>query len=67
MLGIPKFNYGEKVKFTIDDVEKIGIIYIIDRYGTFEDDSDVSYDIMVEDDNCLYKHIREDKVHKYVE
>ena len=64
MLGKPKFEYGQKVRFTITDqngnsIEKIGTIEIIDRYGTFFDTSDVSYDILVEDENCLYKHITE--------
>ena len=63
MLGKPKFSFGDKVKFTINNEEKIGSIYIIDNYGTFEDDSDVSYDILNEDETCLYKHINE----KYVE
>lgn len=63
MLGRPKFKYGDKVKFTINNEEKSGSIYIIDRYGTFEDDSDVSYDILNDDETCLYKHINE----KYVE
>jgi len=66
MLGKPKFKHGDLVTFNIviDNVETpiIGNIYIIDEYGTFEDSSDVSYDIM--SDNCLYKHIREDKVSK---
>ena len=39
-------------------------IYIIDPYGTFEDNSDVSYDIMSEEKNCLYKHIQERFVRK---
>lgn len=64
MIGKPKFEYGQMVRFTISDqdgnsIEKIGTIEIIDRYGTFFDTSDVSYDILVEDENCLYKHITE--------
>lgn len=64
MIGKPKFEYGQKVRFTISDqngnsIEKIGTIEIIDRYGTFFDTNDVSYDILVEDENCLYKHITE--------
>ena len=64
MIGKPKFEYGQKARFTISDqngnsIEKIGTIEIIDRYGTFLDTSYVSYDILVEDENCLYKHITE--------
>ena len=64
MLGKPKFNYGDIVKFICNSEEKIGKIDIIDAYGTFADSSDVSYDILVEKDNCLYKNIREDGVTK---
>ena len=72
MKGKPKFKEGQRVKF---DFGKEGFfegnIYIIDKYGTFEDPSDVSYDIMVEpedskgkfDTQCLFKHVSE----KYVE
>lgn len=62
MKGRPKYGVGDEVTFTIKDVTKQGTIYIVDSYGTFEDDSDVSYDIMVLEDNTLYKHIREDFV-----
>lgn len=67
MRGKPKYDYGQKARFTISDqegnaLEKIGTIEIIDRYGTFFDSSDVSYDILVEDENCLYKHNTERQV-----
>ena len=61
MLGKPKFNYDDYVKFTIDGTEVMGQIYIIDAYGTFEQNEEVSYDIMVEhsphfgNKPCLYK------------
>lgn len=64
MLGKPKFNYGDVVKFKLDNTIKEGIVYIIDKYGTFEDDSDVSYDIFVKTENCLYKHVTERLVEK---
>lgn len=64
MIGNPKYQFGNIVDFTVGDDTKTGIIYIIDKYGTFEDNSDVSYDILVGDENCLYKHIREDYIIK---
>ena len=67
MVGQPKYKYGDKVSFKLDDKVKVGTIYIIDKYGTFFDDSDVSYDVMVEPENCLYKHIREDGLTKVEE
>ena len=61
MKGRPKFNYNDEVKFNLDGEIKKGIVYVIDKYGTFEDDSDVSYDVLVANENerCLYKHINE--------
>lgn len=70
MIGKPKFNYKDRVIFNIDGMDLEGKVYIIDAYGTFFDDSDVSYDIMVENDprhnggKCLYKHIKEKFVRK---
>lgn len=61
----PKFNYGDKVQFTLKDEGTFtGYVYIIDAYGTWDDPSDVSYDIMVDEygpkkEQCLFKHITE--------
>ncbi len=64
MKGNPKFKIGDLVTFDFGKNNKFtGEIYIVDKYGTFEDPSDVSYDIFVKEENCLYKHIREDFVH----
>ena len=63
MIGKPKYKESSKVEFTIHENEtRIGVIYVVDKYGTFFDKSDVSYDIYVEEENMLYKHINE----KYV-
>lgn len=65
MLGNPKFNAGDVVTFSLDDQVVKGVVYVVDAYGTCEDNSDVSYDIMQYRGNmpfCLYKHIREDFV-----
>ena len=76
MLGKPKFNYGDSVKFEINSDrdypnEKYilyGVIRVIDEYGIFEDNSDVYYDITVTEGDfptsypCLFKHIKEDKI-----
>ena len=67
MRGKPKFKYNEKVTFKFLDKIKEGTIYIIDEYGTWDDPSDVSYDIMSTTDDggkCLYKHITEKLVSK---
>ena len=63
MIGKPKYKENDKVEFTIyENDTRIGVIYVVDKYGTFFDKSDVSYDIYVEEENTLYKHINE----KYV-
>lgn len=64
MIGKPKFKLGEYVSFSFGDIHKEGVIYIIDKYGTIEDDSDVSYDILNAEENILYKHINEKYVSK---
>ena len=59
MIGKPKFKVGDKVSFSFQEETKHGTVFIVDKYGTFFDKSDVSYDIMVEEENTLYKHINE--------
>lgn len=65
MKGKPKFNIKDKVQFTIEEKTYTGEIFIVDPYGTFDNPSDVSYDIMVNnwgdsaDKECLFKHITE--------
>ena len=44
--------------------ELVGSVYIVDAWGTFQDSSDVSYDILIKDyygpgADCLFKHISE--------
>ena len=69
MKGKPKYKIGDNVSFIFNDEKLYGTVFIVDAYGTFEDPTDVSYDIMVEDDNtdnaynkCPYKHINEKSV-----
>lgn len=59
MLGRPKYDYGDKVSFVSNGRKVDGVVYIIDAYGNFSNDKDVSYDILVEDENTLYKHVME--------
>lgn len=71
MLGKPKYSIGEEVVFHLEnrrgvDTSFIGKIYIIDAYGTFEDNTDVSYDILAKDaddgKDILFKHVSEKSV-----
>lgn len=59
MLGHPKFKKNDKVKFKIGGNVLNGVIEIVDAFGTVDQNKQVSYDIFVESENCLYKHIVE--------
>ncbi len=74
MIGKPKYKIGQIVSFEVDmrnrstqevvTETKEGLIVVVDTYGTFEDNTDVSYDVFVSDENCIYKHVREDFIIK---
>lgn len=67
MLGKPKFKVGDRVTFVVKEEDKvydvIGEVAIVDEWGTFFQDKEVSYDILVERSGApyptLYKHIIE--------
>ena len=59
MLGKPKHKLDDFVSFEFDGVKRIGKVFVVDNFGTFDYKEDVSYDIMVESENMLYKHIPE--------
>lgn len=66
MIGKPKYKRGDRVSFSIMYENKTynleGEVYIVDAYGTFEQDEEPSYDIMVDDwfgQRCLFKHFKE--------
>ena len=62
MLGKPKYNLGQLVKFKHPDWGELeGVIVVVDKYGVFEDSTDVHYDIDVADEGW-YKHIRENMI-----
>ncbi|MFJ7982247.1 hypothetical protein ACIQ1D_18470 [Lysinibacillus xylanilyticus] len=61
-----KFNLGEKVLFTFNGNELVGIVEIANFGGSFKHDYH-SYDIFVAEDNCLYKHIPEEEVCRIAE
>ena len=67
----PKYKYGDIVNFESYHNNKIylctGSVYIVDRYGTIEQNIEPSYDVMVENfldskEPCLVKHIRESSI-----
>lgn len=52
------FKVGDLVTFQWGDTLKEGIVLVVDAYGTFESPNIPSYDIMVENENMLYKHVK---------
>lgn len=48
---------GDEVTFCIDGALKKGVVLVVDKNGTFECPGISSYDIDVESENTLYKHI----------
>ena len=60
----PKYRRGDKVRFCIGENEDIleGEVRIIDKYGTFEQNEEPSYDIYRLENNTLYKHIRQSSI-----
>lgn len=67
MIGKPKFKVGDVVRFKCQDKVKVGTIEIVDRWGTFDNPTDVSYDIMVESENMFYKHFTEQDIISKIE
>ena len=62
MKGFPKYKIGDKIhfEFTVEDKKysENGEVVVVDKNGTWFDDSDVSYDIKLED-GSWWKHISE--------
>lgn len=58
MIGKPRYKVGDIVTFFWGGLIE-GKVYVVDADGTFENDTDVSYDIFVTKENTLYKHIPE--------
>lgn len=40
MKGKPKFKEGDKVEFSFRDETKVGVVWIVDKWGTFDDTTD---------------------------
>ena len=67
----PKYNYNDVVSFELEHNDKTylctGKVYIVDKYGTIEQNVEPRYDIMVDNfldskEPCLVKHIRESSI-----
>ena len=58
------YKVGDEVVFTLNEIQKEGVVFIVDANGTFERPVITSYDILVENENMLYKHVPNDMVSK---
>lgn len=64
MLGKPKFKLGDWVEFTFCGETIEGEIWVVDKYGTYFQTKEPSYDIFSPKKNMLYKHLEESCVKK---
>lgn len=55
----PKYERGDVVRFEFGDEVLEGMVEIVDRYGTFGQNEEPSYDLYRFENNTLYKHVRE--------
>lgn len=62
VLGKPAYTYGDIVKIKWDDSAITGKIVTVDANGTFDQKEEPSYDILSEEQNCLYKHVCESQI-----
>ena len=55
-------NKGDKVTFRCGGETKEGVVCIVDAHGTFEQPGIPFYDILVEEENMLYKHVSNEMI-----
>ena len=58
------YKVGDEVVFTLNEIQKEGVVSIFDANGTFERPRILSYDILLGNENMLYKHVPYDMVSK---
>lgn len=60
----PKFEIGDDVYFTHNGETINGVIYIVDTidYSYYDE---ASYDVMDQDKNMLYKHVKESDLTRF--
>lgn len=63
----PKYKQGDIVQFEFNGKVKNGTILIVDANGIYYDKKNVYYDLMVEEEECLHKHICEKDVIALIE
>lgn len=58
-----KYSLGEEVQFKVNTFILSGVIYVADFGGAIGQPYH-SYDVFVEEENCLYKHVPEKNILK---
>lgn len=53
----PNWKVGDEITFFCGNTQKKGVVLIVDSNGTFENPGIPSYDILVEEENMLYKYV----------
>lgn len=66
MMPKPFYKVGEKVIFSLSENNEVktGVIKVVDAYGTFADPNIISYDVLDNNNNILYKHVPEKFIKK---
>ena len=64
MIGHPKYKLGDIVNFKCEDSVITAVVCVVDAFGTFEQNEEVSYDL--KNSECLYKHFIEPDIIGYV-
>ena len=58
----PNCKVGDELTFFCGDTLKKGVVLIVDAHGTFDNPGIPSYDIFVEEENILYKHVSNEMI-----
>lgn len=58
----PSCKVGDEITFFCGNTQKKGVVLIVDAHGTFENSGILSYDILVEEENMLYKHVSNEMI-----
>ena len=69
IIGKPLYERYDTVSFDLEGKTYTGTVYVVDAYGTFGQNEEPSYDVMVENfrdsgSPCLVKHTRESALRK---
>ena len=58
----PSCKVGDEITFFCGNTQKKGVVMIVDAHGTFDNPGIPSYDILVEEENMLYKHVSNEMI-----